>query len=83
MYLCKTAGRTHTTHDLMDCRYIPERDRRPWTHTRLLRDDYDDSHPDDCEAFDPSYDSVANAVQTRDSTAYRVRIVQSPVLRTN
>ena len=80
--LCKTAGRSHTTHDLMDCRYLPERDRRPWARTRLLSDDHDDSHPDDCEAFDPSYDSVANAVQTDDSTAHRVSIVQSPVLHT-
>ncbi|CAB4008750.1 Retrovirus-related Pol poly from transposon opus [Paramuricea clavata] len=80
--LCKTAGRPHTTHDLMDCRYLPERDRRPWARSRLLKDDYDDLHPEDCDTFDLSHEGVANAVLVDDSTAHRVSIVQSPVLRT-
>ena len=28
--LCKTAGCPHNTHNVMDCRYLPDRDRRPW-----------------------------------------------------
>ena len=66
----------------MDCRYLPERDRRPWARSRLLRDDHDDFHPEDYESFQSSQDVVANAVQTDEPSALCVRIVQSPVLRT-
>ena len=36
--LCKTAGRPHNTHDLIDCRFLPERDKRPWVCSRLVTD---------------------------------------------
>ena len=66
----------------MDCCYLPERDRQPWARSRLLKDDYCDLHPEDCDTFDLSLEGVANTVQVDDSTAHRVSIVQSPVLRT-
>ena len=40
--LCKTAGRPHTTHNLMDCRYLLEHDRQPWAWSRMVMDDPED-----------------------------------------
>ena len=47
--LCKTAGRPHNTHNLMDCRYLPDRDRRPWARSRMVMDDPDDFGAEECE----------------------------------
>ena len=33
--LCK-AGRPRNTYNLMDCRYLPDRDRRPWARSRMV-----------------------------------------------
>ena len=80
--LCKTAGRPHTFHNLAGCRFLPEHDRQSLARSRLLKDDYDDLPPDDCESFDPNNDGVASFVHADDPTAHRVSIVQSPVLHT-
>ena len=34
--LCKTAGLTHNTHNLMDCHYLPDRDRWSWARSRMV-----------------------------------------------
>ena len=80
--LCKTAGRPHNTHNLMDCRYLPDRDRRPWARSRMVMDDPDDFGAEECEPLDESSDLVAPPVQSEESAALRVSIVQSPVLNT-
>ena len=80
--LCKTAGRPHNTHNLMDCRYLPDRDRRPWTRSRMVMDDPDDLVAEECEPLDESSDLVASPVQSEEPEALRVSIVQSPVLNT-
>ena len=74
-YARPLGARIRTTHDLMDCRYLPERNRRPWARSRLFKDDYDDLHPEDRDTFDLSHEGVANDVQVDDSTAHRVSIV--------
>ena len=80
--LCKTAGRPHTTHNLMDCRYLPDRDRRPWARSRMVMDDPDDLGAEECESLDESGDLVVPPVQSEEPAALRVSIVQSPVLNT-
>ena len=80
--MCKTAGRLHTSHNPAGCRFLPEHDRQSLARSRLLRDEYDDLPPDDCESFDPNNDGVASFVHADDPTAHRVSIVQSPVLHT-
>ena len=80
--LCKTAGRPHNTHNLMDCRYLPDRDRRPWARSRMVMDDPDDFGAEECEPLDESSDLVAPPVQSEEPAALRVSIVQSPVLNT-
>ena len=80
--LCKTAGRPHTTHNLMDCHYLPDRDRRPWARSRMVMDDPEDLGVDDCEPFDESSDLAVPPVQGNEPAVLRVSIVQSPVLNT-
>lgn len=83
--LCKTAGRPHNTHDLMECRYLPDRDRRPLARSRLINDDPDEFATGDCGPYDeccdhalpPEHSDVPTA-----PTALRVSIIQSPVLNT-
>ena len=80
--LCKTAGRPHNTHNLTDCRYLPDRDRRPWARSRMVMDDPDDFDAEECEPLDESSNLVAPPVQSEEPAALRVSIVQSPVLNT-
>ena len=80
--LCKTAGRPHNTHNLMDCRYLPDRDRRPWAQSRMVMDDPDDLGAEECEPLDESSDLVVPPAQREEPAALRVSIVQSPVLNT-
>ena len=80
--LCKTAGRPHNTHNLMDCRYLPDRDRRPWARSRMVMDDPDDPGAEECEPLDESSDLAVPPVQSGEPAALRVSIVQSPVLHT-
>lgn len=61
--LCKTAGRPHNTHNLMDCRYLPDRDRRPWARSRMVMDDPDDLGAEECEPLDESSDLAVPPVQ--------------------
>ena len=83
--LCKTAGRAHNTHDLMECRYLPDRDRRPWAHSRLINDDPDEFATGDCGPYNECCDHVLPPEHSDASTAptaLRVSIIQSPVLNT-
>ena len=66
----------------MDCRYLPDRDRRPWARSRMVMDDPDDLGAEECEPSDESGDLVAPPVQDEEPAALRVSIVQSPVLNT-
>ena len=78
----KTAGRPHTDHNLMGCRYLPDRDRRPWARPHMVMDDPDDLDTEECEPLDVSRELVAPPVQGEEPAALRVSIVQSPVLNT-
>ena len=66
----------------MDCRYLPDRDRRPWARSRMVMDDPDDLGAEECEPLDESGDLVVLPVQGEEPAALRVSIVQSPVLNT-
>ena len=74
--LCEIAGRPHSTHKLMDCRYLPDRDRRPWARSRMVMDDPDDPGAEECEPLDESNDLVVPPVQSGELAALRVSIVQ-------
>ena len=80
--LCKTAGRTHNTHNLMDCLYLPDGDCRPWARSRMVMNDPDDLGADECEPLDESSDLVVPPVQGEEPAALHVSIVQSPFLNT-
>ena len=81
--LCKIAGRSHATQNLMDCHYLPDRDRRPWARSRMVMDDPEDPSIDDCEPLDgSSYPVAPLVVQGEEPAAIRVSIVQSSVLNT-
>lgn len=80
--LCKTADRPHNTQNLMDCRYLPDRDRRPWARSPMVMDDSDDLGAEECEPLDESSDLAVPPVQGEEPAALRVSIVQSPVLNT-
>ena len=71
-----------STYLPQSCRFLPEHDRQSLARSSLLKDDYDDLPPDDCESFDPRNDGVASIVHTDESTAHCVSIVQFPVLHT-
>ena len=80
--LCETAGRPHNTHNLIDCRYLPDRDRRPWARSRMVMDNPDDLGAEECEPLDESSDLVVRPDQSEEPAVLRVSIVQSPVLNT-
>ena len=80
--LCKTAGRPHNTHNLMDCRYLLDRGRRPWARSRMVMDEPDYLSAEEYEPLDESSDLVVPPVQGEEPAALRVSIVQSPVLNT-
>ncbi|CAH3041846.1 unnamed protein product [Porites lobata] len=69
----------------MECRYLPDRDRRPLARSRLINDDPDEFATGDCGPYDeccdhalpPEHSDVPTA-----PTALRVSIIQSPVLNT-
>ena len=82
--LCKTAGRPHTTHSLVDCRFVPQRDRRLLASSRLVCDDPEECDPIDYSASEEVCDLLVGPTPTQPTapSAQRVRIVQSPVLST-
>ena len=80
--LCKSAGRPHTSHNLMDCNYLPDCDRRPWARSRMVMNDPEDLGVDQKEPFDESSDLVVPPTQVEERAALRVSKVQSPVLHT-
>ena len=80
--LCKTAGRPHDTHNLMDCRYLPDHDRRPWARLRMVMEDPDDLGAEECEPLDESSGLIVPPVQSEEPAALHVSIVESPVLNT-
>ena len=80
--LCKTAGRPHNTHDLIDCRFLPERDKRPWARSRLVTDHPDIPIDEAAEPVEAIDDVIVQAIRADEPSALRVSIVQSPVLNT-
>ena len=80
--LCKTTGRPHNTHNLIDCHYLPDCNRRPWAWSRMVMDYPDDLSAEECEPLDESSDLVVPSAQGEEPAALRVSIVQSPVLNT-
>ena len=80
--LCKTARRPKTTHNLMDCHYLPDRDHRPWARSRMVMDDPEDLCVHECVSFDENDDPTVPPAQRNEAAALRVSIVQSPGLNT-
>ena len=68
--LCKTAGRQDNNHNLMDCRYLPDRDRRPWAQSRMVIDDPDDLCAEECEPLNESRDLLVPPVQSEEPAAF-------------
>jgi hypothetical protein len=72
--LCKTAGRScHNTHNLHECKFLPDADRRALGRSRLVVDGEDpdyESEPDD--------DTDTALIDEPSPSARRVNIVQSP-----
>ena len=68
----------------MNCCYLPERDRRSWDRTRLVRSDLDDYayDYDENDASAAGADTIPQAVHADEPTALRVSIIQSAVLNT-
>ena len=80
--LCKTARRPHNTHNLIDCRLLPERDKRPWARSRLVTDHPDIPIDEAAEPVEAIDDVIVQAIQADEPSALRVSIVQSLVLNT-
>ena len=82
--LCKTAGRPHTTHSLVDCQFVPQRDRRLLASSRLVCDDPEECDPIDYSASEEVCDLLVSPTPAQPTapSAQHVRIVQSPVLST-
>ena len=64
----------------MNCRYLPDRDRRPWARSRMVMDDPDNLSAEECEPMDDSSDLVVPPAQGEEPAALRVSIVQSPFI---
>ena len=75
--LCKAAGRTHNTHFLSGCRYLPDMDRRAIARSRLVQDD--ESVFDNPDLEGPPSDDTPNALLDHPSVL-RVNVVQSPFM---
>lgn len=83
--LCKTAGRSYNSHALVDCKFLPDRDRNSLGRTRLIPNDceyQDDYDSEEVDSHDPENNVIAQAVRTLAPAALRVNIVQSPTLNT-
>ena len=87
--LCKTGGRPHTTHNLSECRHLPEADKRYMARARLTTGEQDDVNDDSYLAYpeddtrDGSDDNQGNssALLVR-PVLRRVEVIQSPYLNT-
>ena len=66
----------------MDCRYLPDRDRRLWARSRMVMDYLEDLGADECEPLDESSDLPIPQAQGEEPSALRVSVVQSPILNT-
>ena len=82
--LCKAAGRTHNTHFMSSCKYLPDADKRAIGRSRLVLDD-EGEELDNCD--DNEYiDYTACATEDIPSglidqpVAHRVNVIQSPFL---
>ena len=73
--LCKTAGRPHNTHDLTDCRFLPERDKRPWARSHLVTDHPDIPIDEAAEPVEATDDVIVQAIRADEPSALRVSIV--------
>ena len=86
--LCKTVGRSFNTHNLGECRFLPDSDKCTFGRFRLVAaDDCDGSEaaPSDeyiaPERESDDHDLSARRVECPPST-HRVNVIQSPVLST-
>lgn len=87
--LCKTAGRpAYSSHSLIECRFLPEYDKRTLAKTRLVLDDGDDD-----EEYSDNANLLTETLTLRDDvstesppqenlrhSALRVNVIQSPFL---
>ena len=78
--LCKTAGRPYNTHNLVDCRFLPDGDRRSLGRSRRVNEECSSSEDDDQAAL---VEHVAHVrIDTIPTSTRRVNIVQSPTMNT-
>ena len=80
--LCKTAGRPHTSHNLLDCRHLPDQDKRLMSRSRL-GDAQDSDHDEaDDDISTPDQATSASDPLIDPPSALRVNVIQSPFLNT-
>lgn len=86
--LCKTANRPHNSHNLEDCKFLPERDRKLRARTRLIPDeapyetDPDEDYLTESEMVPPVDLPKSNTTPDIERpSARRVDVVQSPYLK--
>ena len=79
--LCKTAGRqSYSSHNLIECKFLPEKDRRMFARTRLVQGDESVDEGDGAGDCDDEEAPPGDCALLDTHTARRVNIVQSPYL---
>jgi hypothetical protein len=77
--LCKTAGRPYVSHNLSDCHFLPDADRRGLAKSRLVNED-DLSDAPDFEPAEEDHTISAPTALLDPPTIHRVNVIQSPFL---
>ena len=83
--LCKAAGRMFNSHDLIDCRYLSQSDKKTLGWSRLVTSDVCEDDEVDLYEYDTPenvFSDPAVRLVERDPVSHRVGVVQSPVLYT-
>ena len=81
--LCKAAGRMFNSHDLIDCRYLPQSDKKALGWSRLVTNDVceeDEGDLYDGDTPENVFSGPAVRLVERDPVSHRVGVVQSHVL---
>ena len=83
--LCKAAGRAFNSHDLIDCRYLPQSTKKALGWSRLVTNDVceeDEGDLYDGDTPENVFSGPAVRFGERDIASRRVSVVKSPVLYT-
>ena len=76
--LCKAAGRMFNSHDLIDCRFLPQSDKKALGWSRLVTNDVCEEDEDDLYDGDTPenvFSDHAVCLVERDPVSHRVGVV--------